>query len=783
MWLGRHYVQVLEAILSMIYEVHMITQKIKRLSRYLRHCSSRLYPHLYALSGYALLTLLFTYPMVLNIGSKLIGIGGDGWQMVWNLWWTKKALLDLHANPFYTTYLYHPQGVSLYFHTLNIFNGLLSIPLQGVFGLIFSYNAIVLFSFVFGGYGAYLLTHYLVKNRTAAFISGMVFTFSPYHLAHTLGHLNLIALEWLPFYVLFLIRTVEEKSYRNALYAAFFLCLTSLCDWHYVMYLFLFTCIAAVYYLLCAESAKAARNIVIKLVLVGIIFAILDAPILVPMVKEASREDYIVPSLDDSIVFSADFLSFFVPTNFHPLWGQRAGVWREKFTGGLENIVFVGYTVLVLGLLGGWREWPKRTFWLCSLLFFFVMALGPVLHINGKTRFTDHQLLIVLPYALFYRYIPFARVARSVARMSVMVMLSLAVLVGFGLAWLFGKTEHRRLGKLTLSNICACIAIVLIGFEFLPIPFPMAQPPIIPSFCRYIAGEQDGYAILDIPNATKAGNPGHYVRYMFYQTVHNKRIFEGYVARTPSYPLLDSPVVQYLINLKRKQPPDIIRCLDSSTLAHLGFRYIVVHKDSLSTDDYMAFRKRMENLFPKSATQKAGEALGLTFSDSPFWEDDEVLVYRIEEGKSLLASRPSPRFAMSVNFANKVEFLGYDLTRGEKRPDATKFYISYYWKCLEEMEEDYMIFVHITDHEGKKTVSQQDHEPVHGQYPTSRWGKGEIVKETYSLLIPKQVPKGVYSLRIGFYKPELGRLKVLWSDRYPTDDSGTRALIGSLEIR
>lgn len=602
----------------------MITQNIRRLLRYLRPRSFRLYPHLYALSGYALLTLLFTYPMVLNMGSKLIGIGGDGWQNVWNLWWTKKALLDLHTNPFYTTYLYYPQGTSLYFHTLNIFNGLLSIPLQDAFGLIFSYNAIVFFSFVFGGYGAYLLTHYLVKNKTAAFISGMVFTFSPYHLVHTLGHLQLIALEWLPFYALFLIRTVEEKSYRNALYAAFFLYLTSLCDWYYVMYLLLFTCIAASYYLLCVKSVKAARNMLVRLALVGMIFAIMGAPIFVPMIKEANSENYMILSPDNSIVFSADLLSFFVPADLHPLWGQQARVWREKFTGGLENIVFVGYTALILGLLGVWKKWQKSRFWLYSLLVFFVMALGPILQINGA-KFTN----ITLPYAFLACYVPFIRISRVPARMSVIVMLSLAVVVGFGLAWLFGKIEYRRLGgKLALSRICTCVAIFLIGFEFLPIPFPMTQPPAIPPFYHYIANEQDDYAILDIPNATKTRNPGHYVGYMLYQTVHNKRIFGGYVSRTPRYPLLNTPLLHYLISFDHDQGPDVVQCLHLSTLAHLGFKYIVVHKNSVSSNDYIAFRKRMEVLFPKPEPQRTGETL---FSDMPFWEDDEVIVYRIIE--------------------------------------------------------------------------------------------------------------------------------------------------------
>ncbi len=748
----------------------MLVEKARATLRSWRSTPASLYPHLCVLIGYTLLTLLFTYPMVLHMGTRLIGVGGDGWQNVWNLWWTKKALLDLHMNPFHTDYVYYPQGTSLYFHTLNIFNGLLSIPLQDVFGLVFSYNAIVIFSFVFGGYGAYLLTHYLVRNRTAAFISGMVFTFSPYHLAHTLGHMQLIALEWLPFYVLFLLRTVEERSSRNALCAAFFLFLTSLCDWYYVMYLLLFTLLAAVYYLWTSKNKEAARDITLRLALTGIIFVVLDAPILVPMLSEARSERYMIPSLESSIAFSADLLSFFVPAQSHPIWGKQVPGWRDKFAEGpVENTVFMGYTALVIGLLGAWKKWPKSRFWLCSLAFFFIMALGPILHINGQTRFTDYQVPIVLPYAFFYSFVPFVKIARAVSRMNVMVMLSLAVLVGFGLAWLFGKTEHKRLGgRLTWSVIWASLAIFLVGFEYLPIPFPMAQPYAVPSFYRSIAGDHDNYAVLDVPNDVSKHGLG--VRYMFYQTIHNKKIFGGYISRDPQYLLPDMTLFRHLLRLDYEQPQDIIQGQDTDFLAHLGFRYIVVHKDLLTASDYATIRRRLEMLFPLSR---------------PFWEDREVLVYRVE-GEEISVPAPAfqiaPQFPMKVNFADKVELLGYDLSKVEAGGQGTIFHVTYYWKCLDRMSQNYRIFVHITEPKGNQIVAQQDHHPVHGRYSTSQWQKGEIIRESYEFSVPPGVPRGTYAIRIGLYIPEGEALKVV-SEQYPMDWDGHRVVIGHLEIK
>jgi len=164
--------------------------------------------HMIALTSYLALTLIMTFPLVTEFTTAIPGDGFDGWQNYWNLWWVKKALLDLGTNPFFCGYVYYPTGASLYFHTLNIFNGLLTVPAQGIFGLTVAYNFVVVFSFVVGGYGTYLLVYRLGAGRLAAFVAGLVFTFSPYHFAHLLGHMQLISLEWLPFYVLFTIKAL-----------------------------------------------------------------------------------------------------------------------------------------------------------------------------------------------------------------------------------------------------------------------------------------------------------------------------------------------------------------------------------------------------------------------------------------------------------------------------------------------------------------------------------------------------------------------------------------------
>lgn len=206
-----------------------------------------------------------TWPSVLHLRDGIPGDGFDGWQNYWNLWWVKQALLVERTNPFFTDYLYPPTGVSLLFHTLNILNGLWTLPIQLNFGLTIAYNSVVLFSFATGGLGSYLLAlHTLARFqpgrrgvRLAAFAGGLVFTFAPVQMAHLLGHMQVFSFTWVPFYALWLLRTLEPWSMgaalplkhqgRDGALCSLFLILASLIAWYYTLYLLIFTALVLVW--------------------------------------------------------------------------------------------------------------------------------------------------------------------------------------------------------------------------------------------------------------------------------------------------------------------------------------------------------------------------------------------------------------------------------------------------------------------------------------------------------------------------------------------------------
>jgi hypothetical protein len=482
--------------------------------------------HIYALFGYTFLSLVLTYPLTWKIFRAIPGNRGDDLQHLWNLWWIKKALLDLKTTPYWTDYIFYPTGTTLAYHTLTLFNGLVSIPLQMVFSQIVVYNLLILASFILAGWGTYLLVNYLTENKIASFLGGLVFAFSPYHSIHVqCGQLNLASVQFIPFFVLYLLKTFKEKSKKNIFLAALFLFLASLSSWYYSVYLILFAFLFLIYNLF--SQKFRIRKFIGSFLLILILFSLLISPFICPMLKEYfSGATYM--EAPDYTRLSADLTSFFIPYFAHPFFKNYvAGIYR-KFS---VDPYFLGYTVIFLCLYALLKVEPKKTrFWFISILFFFILSLGPYLHILGKVYKN-----IPLPHLLIQN-IPFLKVARSPNRFSLMLYLSAAILVGYSCTHLFSKLSAppkagRRQARWRM-RFTALLFSSLILFEFLSIPFWIPENMDAPNFYKEIGQEKADYAILELPFSDN-----NYInaRYMYYQTVHQKKILDAYISRRPPW--------------------------------------------------------------------------------------------------------------------------------------------------------------------------------------------------------------------------------------------------------
>jgi hypothetical protein len=541
--------------------------------------------HLGVLGAYALLAVLLTYPLAFRLSTHLPGDGGDTNIFVWNLWWIKKALTELHTNPYWTDYLFYPEGVSLVFHTLVPFNGLLGIPLQAFVSLVAANNLIILVSFALSAYGTYLLIRYLGTDPLPAFIGGIIFAFCPYKFAHLLGHFNLVSTEWLPFYILALLKLTNDSK-RGGIYpslsCAVFLLLIALCDFYYLVYALIFTALVVVYRIQADGFGGFLRRDCRRLATALGLFLIGFAPFLAMAANDLLREGHMmVRGWGGATGFQADLLSFITPSPLHPLLGPLVQPITRMFKGNLaEATVFAGYLPLVLGLfaitkLRSTEPWVR--FWSLALFVFFILSLGPFPRILGTGI-----KLIPLPYHLIMRT-PILSNLRVPSRFAIMVMLSLAVLTAFSCDRLSRRLENRASRALIFLGIALTIT-----FEYLAIPFPTFRP-VMPKVYERIASEPGPFTVLEIPLGRTSGvtrGLGEFTpSFLFYQTVHEKMLIGGHISRVPDskiQALASRPLLRRILKLQGENPPlatttDRLARTPLGDLAALQVRYVIIH--------------------------------------------------------------------------------------------------------------------------------------------------------------------------------------------------------------
>jgi len=132
----------------------------------------------------------------------------------------------------------------------------------------------------------------------------------------------------------------------------------------------------------------------------------------------------------------------------------------------------------------------------------------------------------------------------------------------------------------------------------------------------------------------------------------------------------------------------------------------------------------------------------------------------------------------AINLDNRILLLGYELDRRQLRPGET-LELSLTWQCLEKMDEDYTVFVHVLD-EQQRIWGQEDIGPVHGTYPTSQWKEGEIIEDIHSVRLSYEAPPGEYQIEVGLYLlSTMARLPVLDEEMRPVDD---KAIIEGITV-
>jgi len=499
---------------------------------------------------YLVLTLVLTYPLVTHFSTHVLGTdiwAFDEYTFIWNMWWFKHALLELQSNPLYSEYIFYPLGISLVLYTYNLFNALVSLPLQPWLGLPAIANLINVLSLAFSGYGTYLLLRYLLRVdeqqgvrvlplECAAFVGGLVYAFSSYHFVYAaLGHNELVSTQWLPLYVLFLTKTLHERRWRNAVLAGVVAGLAMLCDMLFGVFLAFMTLVVLGFAgrRLVASLAFAKRLGVLLLA-----FLVVYGAVAYPVVTEFLRGEYAMQGWGHSEKLLVDLFGFTTPTALHPLfgtdWSQELIAVREGTARFADvNTVFVGWAVLLLALFAALRYLKRVRAWVVGALVSAVLAMGPLLHINGRSVFDldGLQVNVPLPFIILH-YIPFVNANRVPHRFSAVLMLCLAVLVGFAVYAILLRLKGRTAVLVVSATLSA-----LVLFEHLSVPMPLTDARV-PDWYYELAQEPGDFAIVEFPLGWRNSFGVFGVERTqaeYYQTIHHKRLPSGNISRNPAF--------------------------------------------------------------------------------------------------------------------------------------------------------------------------------------------------------------------------------------------------------
>ena len=684
--------------------------------------------------GFSLVILLayigvavgMTWPLAARLATHIPGNSWDILVHYWNGWWVRQALTT-GQSPFYTSYLFHPRGLSLVYHNfawLSIIPWLMLEPWVGGFA---AYNLSLLVNLALCGFAVFLLTRDLTGDERAAFLAGLIYQCWPFRLSQ-LDHPNLISTQWIPLFLLFLIRAVRKGRWRDGALAGVFLALTGYTRWQ----LLIPAAIAGGVYLACTLPGqwtsrrpfdkpfdrlkawlKAPRWAPALLLAGGVAAVALTPPILLLAGQQRiAPADLLIQGEEDTK--QTDLLAYLTPGGSHPVVGTFTQPAYDHYyanrSGGSRFYAYVGVTALALALLGVWKARRTCLPWAVMALVLFLLALGPILRINGRL-----YPAMPMPYRLAARSFV-VRLLRFPDRFNMFLALPVAVLAAYGVAGVLAFVHQR-------SNVFLCLLGGAILFEYAGLPVPLQQPQTSPFYVR-LAAEPADFAVLNLPIDPQKSKP-----YMFAQTTHHHPILQGKTARFPegaSAYLDGHPWLRGLRQSGEMDPglTDVSRQLES--LAEEDVRYVILHKTHVGTDRLTHWQRYL--------------------LIAPRFEDEQIAVYITTP----LAGRD---FTLADELAPGIGFIRIITSIGCLNPGGV-LEVDVGWGSTAAPGRDFQVKLALVS--DGDAISQVEVFPLSPAWPTREWPANGVAWGYYTLRTHPSLPTGVYTITLALVDPATG---------------------------
>ncbi len=459
------------------------------------------------LSFFLLAACLLSWPIVITPGAAS-GLRGDYFNNLWNAWWVKDSLVGGHS-PFWTDYLYFPEGISLRRHTLSLLNSLGIAGLTAFLDGHQAFSLLLVLHFALSGWCLFLLARHLTGSTPGSVLAGLIYSFCPFHYFY-LCQINVFSFEFLPLGLLFFVKHAREGGTRNLLGVLLALLGMATTAEYYVVYAYLAVALLA----LCSRSWAPEvpwRLLLRRLSVSGAAGAAVVVaaafPLLYATLGPEKGAELGTAAMSEERHRVNDLLGFY--------WlGPKE-----------ESIVswptMLGYSTLLVIALGFRRVlalWP----WLLMGALFLVLSLGDRLTVQGD------ETAVPLPYALL-RELPVLSMLRKSDRCFMMVQLVAALAVAA--AW---PVIAARLRDARVRAVAWALAAVVPMVELTAVPFGRFEIPTSP-YLKELARQDEVRAVMELPaERTHVANG----RFDYFQTLHERKSTLGYttaLAVTPHH--------------------------------------------------------------------------------------------------------------------------------------------------------------------------------------------------------------------------------------------------------
>lgn len=331
------------------------------------------------------------------IGSNILGSGADPGAIMWFFRFWPWALTHQVHLPL-TDLVWQPLGQNLAWTTGVPLLAFLALPVTQGLGVIAAYNLMTLAAPFSAALAAYVLCLELFSVPLAAIMGGWLFGFSSYETVQCLDHLNLDFCCLVPLVLWVALRRLRGGLGRKAtvIWLGLLLGGEFLISPEIFAVLLFFAGLAWLLgFAILPDWRLKLRGLLRDIIHAVPLVLLLAAPLLAGM---ATGPDDAAHPENWPVIFSTDFLNFFIPTQATLFGGQVFAGISKIFAGGIdEQTGYLGLPLILL-LAGSarlfWRE-PASRIVLLMLGILLLLSLGPELQVAG------HRTGLALPWAMF----------------------------------------------------------------------------------------------------------------------------------------------------------------------------------------------------------------------------------------------------------------------------------------------------------------------------------------------------------------------------------------------